>query len=109
MHSESSGRDSLSIVVLRSYKGTLPMTGTAAIVASATFALVSIVWQHVIAVATVSVIRSMAGNGVQVTIGTGSMLLGWFCFGLLAITSMLAVVKTTIKQPRGSGQERLTL
>ncbi|MCJ1471865.1 hypothetical protein MMC13_000506 [Lambiella insularis] len=56
-----------------------------AICASTLASLLAIIWQHVTAVSTTAIVRSMAGNRISGSIGLGAMILGWFTFGLLAV------------------------
>lgn len=83
---QDGSEDSVYVVPYRGKMATLTVT---AVDLSTLASLLAIIWQHVTAVSTMAIVRSMAGNRMSASVGLGAMILGWFVFGVLAMTVIL--------------------
>ncbi|KAF7591154.1 hypothetical protein BBP40_001928 [Aspergillus hancockii] len=70
----------------------------ALIFVASVFVLVSVLWQHTASVAASTIAQDMGNGSVKSGVGTSAMVLGWFGFGLLVVTTIgLLVMILSIK------------
>ncbi|KAB8260219.1 Ca2+ regulator and membrane fusion protein Fig1-domain-containing protein [Aspergillus pseudonomiae] len=70
----------------------------ALIFVASVFVLVSVLWQHTASVAASTIAQDMGNGSVKSGVGSSAMVLGWFGFGLMVVTTIgLLVMILSIK------------